>query len=84
MSALGQERTFRNVRRMSALPPKADIDGAHGNVCFVPKPDIGICTQLPAAWLCPVSLLHLLLSEWTSAMNPPGKRSIAARRPATL
>ena len=26
MSALGQERTFRIVRLMSALPPKADID----------------------------------------------------------
>ena len=25
MSALGHKRTFSNVRRMSALPPKADI-----------------------------------------------------------
>ena len=25
MSALGQKRTFRDVRGMSALPPKADI-----------------------------------------------------------
>jgi hypothetical protein len=25
MSALGQKRTLRPVRRMSALPPKADI-----------------------------------------------------------
>jgi hypothetical protein len=25
---------------MSALPPKADIDGARGNVRFVPKADI--------------------------------------------
>jgi hypothetical protein len=27
MSALGHKRTFRNVRAMSALPPKADILG---------------------------------------------------------
>ena len=26
MSALGQKETFRQVRPMSALPPKADID----------------------------------------------------------
>src|SRR5262249_35462366 len=27
MSALGQKQTFDDVRRMSALPPKADIGG---------------------------------------------------------
>jgi hypothetical protein len=32
MSALDQKRTFRDVRAMSALPPKADV--AHR---FVPK-----------------------------------------------
>jgi hypothetical protein len=26
MSALGQKQTLRRVQRMSALPPKADID----------------------------------------------------------
>jgi hypothetical protein len=26
MSALGQKQTFRDVRSMSALPPKADMD----------------------------------------------------------
>jgi len=39
-SALGQKRTFSNIRRMSALPPKADIDRACGNVRFVPIGDI--------------------------------------------
>ena len=39
MSALGQKQTFSNVRRMSALPPKADIDDAMRNVRFVPKAD---------------------------------------------
>jgi hypothetical protein len=40
MSALGQEQTFRSVRAMSALPPKADITAAQTNVRFVPKADI--------------------------------------------
>jgi hypothetical protein len=31
---------------MSALPPKADIDGQSLNVCFVPKADIGHFIQL--------------------------------------
>jgi hypothetical protein len=39
-SAPGQKRTFSNVRRMSALPPKADIPRRDLNVCFGPKPDI--------------------------------------------
>ena len=32
MSALGQKRTFDDVRRMSALPPKADIGTQTRNV----------------------------------------------------
>jgi hypothetical protein len=40
MSVVGQKQTFRNVRAMSALPPKADIDGARWNVCFGPEADI--------------------------------------------
>jgi hypothetical protein len=36
MSALGQKRTFRNVRSMSALPPKADIGTQSRDVRFVP------------------------------------------------
>jgi hypothetical protein len=41
MSVVGQKQTFRNVRAMSALPPKADIDGARWNVRFGPTTDIG-------------------------------------------
>jgi hypothetical protein len=41
MSALGQQRTFRDVRVVSALPPKADIGRAHRDVRFVPLRDIG-------------------------------------------
>ena len=37
MSALGQKRTFRNVQRMSALPPKADTDQHGCDVRFVPE-----------------------------------------------
>ena len=40
MSALGQKRTFPNVRPMSALPPKADITECDWHVRFVPKADI--------------------------------------------
>ena len=36
MSALGQKRTFGDVRRMSALPPKADMDQWGCDVRFVP------------------------------------------------
>jgi hypothetical protein len=40
MSALGQKRTFRNVRAMSAFPPKADIGTQPCDVGFVPEVDI--------------------------------------------
>ena len=40
MSALGQKQTSEHVRRMSALPPKADIGTESRNVRFVPKADI--------------------------------------------
>src|SRR5262249_24313767 len=40
MSALGQKRTFRNVRSMSALPLIADTGTQSVNVRFVPKADI--------------------------------------------
>ena len=36
MSALGQKRTSRHVRFMSALPPKADITGRQLDFRFVP------------------------------------------------
>src|SRR5215469_8218256 len=40
MSALGQKRTFWNVRTMSALPPKADIRQPDRHVRFVPEAGI--------------------------------------------
>ena len=39
MSALGQKRTFSEVRAMSALPPKADICSATTDVRFGPIAD---------------------------------------------
>jgi len=48
-SALGQKQTFSNVRRMSALPPKADIGTQLLNVRFVPKADI----VAPPVRICP-------------------------------
>jgi len=40
MSASGQKQTFRHLKTMSALPPKADIGTQSRNVRFVPKADI--------------------------------------------
>ena len=40
MSALGQKRTLKRVRPMSALPPKADIAEGNRDVRFVPKADM--------------------------------------------
>jgi hypothetical protein len=39
------DRTVRNVRPMSALPPKADIREGNHDVRFVPKADIGRLTE---------------------------------------
>jgi len=36
MSALGHFRTLKRIRRMSALPLKADINRAHWDVRLVP------------------------------------------------
>jgi hypothetical protein len=43
MSALGQKRTLKRVRPMSALPPKADIAERRRHVRFVPKADVLRC-----------------------------------------
>src|SRR5262245_10512630 len=40
MSALGHKQTYAVQNAMSALPPKADMCGALGHVCFGPKADI--------------------------------------------
>ena len=40
MSILGQKQTWPQVYIMSALPPKADIDRRHSNVCLLPIADI--------------------------------------------
>jgi Domain of unknown function (DUF4267) len=43
--ALGQKQTSAHDWIMSALPPKADIVGRHGDVRFVPKADIMRCSN---------------------------------------
>jgi hypothetical protein len=40
MLQLGQKQTFSNLRRMSALPPKADIGCACRDVRFVPLVEV--------------------------------------------
>ena len=42
MSALGQKQTSEQVRIMSALPPKADMDPHGRDVRFVPKADMAL------------------------------------------
>src|SRR5262249_15570446 len=42
MSALGQKQTWKLVRVMSALPPKADMDQQGRDVRFVPIADISL------------------------------------------
>ena len=51
MSALGQKQTFAVQNGMSALPPKADMCGALGDVRFVPKADISSFDHLVGAAL---------------------------------
>ena len=45
MSALGQKRTFRSVRRMSAIPPKADIRRLIGSPRRREPSDVGVRFQ---------------------------------------
>jgi hypothetical protein len=40
MSALGHKRTFRSAIGVTALPPKADMCGAKGNVDSGPEADM--------------------------------------------
>jgi hypothetical protein len=42
MSALGQKRTFKRLRLMSALPPKADILHAHIRFCAMNGSGLGV------------------------------------------
>ena len=44
MSALGHKRTWRQVRAMSAFPPKADIPCREQHVRFVPIGDIAVAS----------------------------------------
>jgi hypothetical protein len=48
MSALGHKQTFRDVRPMSALPPKADIGSTCQDVRFVPIADIALLRAFSA------------------------------------
>jgi hypothetical protein len=49
MSALGQKQTSLDARRMSALPPKADILGTNCYVRFVPIVDIALLVEIKEA-----------------------------------
>jgi hypothetical protein len=42
MSALGQKQTFKRLRLVSALPPKADIGCGCWDVRFVPEAEVAV------------------------------------------
>src|SRR6516162_8629893 len=65
MSALGQKRTLAANRSMSALPPKADINGRSFDVCFVPEADIQEREPLFG-----VLRASSLLSSWAADRHP--------------
>src|SRR5262249_51703570 len=48
MSALSQKQTYALQNGMSALPPKADVCGATGDVRYGPKADIESVGQVAA------------------------------------
>jgi hypothetical protein len=64
MSALGQKQTFDDVRRMSALPPKADIAESHWHVRFVPKADI----EAPVGYVRPTVWLRRVARQCVSCI----------------
>jgi hypothetical protein len=61
MSALGQKQTLRRILVMSALPPKADIGGAHRDVRLVPIADIVQFDLCRAGGVQDPSLLALII-----------------------
>ena len=70
MSSLGQKQTFKRLRLMSALPPKADIRQRNCNVRFVPKADS--CTA--ANFSLFDYFVRTLLAPQRKAMNGGGAR----------
>ncbi|HEX8810225.1 MAG TPA: hypothetical protein VF760_14660, partial [Xanthobacteraceae bacterium] len=59
MSALGQKQTFGSGNPMSAIPPKADIEGRDGNVRFVPKADSCTATKKPSPDYFRCAIAHM-------------------------
>ena len=72
MSALGQERTFLIIGRMSALPPKADIDRARPDVRFVPKADMPTTSTLREPVDCPLDGFRI-----SSRFEPPERQDVS-------
>src|SRR5215467_1162512 len=73
LSALGQKRTSKHVRVMSALPPKADIGTQSRDVRFVPNADY-------QRSISPNTMSRELSIAGTSAsMCPRVKKSIAPK-----
>jgi hypothetical protein len=69
MSALGQKQTSDCRLFMSAIPPKADMDGYSPNVSFVPKADSCTAAKRPVAGL---SLGFVRPHKAAAALQAPG------------
>jgi hypothetical protein len=68
MSALGHKQTSRNVRVMSALPPKADIRQREWRVRYVPKADINTA-DVPASFdPSPTAVLSSRYIPWRNRL----------------
>jgi hypothetical protein len=67
MSALGHKRTFRGAIAMSALPPKADMRGATGDVGYGPIADH---STLPLEFRAAGFDAFSAKSSWTQVQLP--------------
>jgi hypothetical protein len=76
MSALGEKRTSRSFRPMSALPPKADIRHGDRHFRFVPKADSGAAAIPSHQLICTSKTQHCEVTAW-AVTKPPVPISLA-------
>jgi len=79
MSALGQKQTCAAQTGMSALPPKADMYGAIGDVRYGPIADVTIMAAtfalVPPFAACVTPNPHSAPSTTLSSLSGPGPAS---------
>jgi hypothetical protein len=79
MSALGQKRASRQLERMSALPPKADIVQHRANVRFVPKADVAPVRSTIRLWEIGAAKRHNCCVEGAHCSVASGRNRGAPR-----